>query len=568
MAGLCKLVCGLCPCGEFGFQTKVTHGKTGTNKVFTHIPNCAGDMQKPKMLEQGNAVWLIHDDNKITFKEGLELYEAVAASLRGETGHNLPIGSSVGIIMNNRPEWMLTFLASISAGLRAVPLNSFLKTEELEYVIKDADIKVLFCDIQRMEKVLPFAPSMTMKLVLVDEDQAKADSAGAKLWSQVVADGRGKPPPSTERVKQSDDCMIMYTSGSTGFPKGVAHSNLSLGTCTKLTHIAQCVEPAAPGDKMLMNLPLFHITGLAGCLLLSIAAGTTIVTLQKWNGSKALELIEKHKITRMLGVPTQVQDLFEAPDFDPKRIASIRSFITGGAPIAPSLFEKMNKIVPKAKGMQGYGLTETCGGVAVNRDGKHFDSVGKAVPLIATIVIKDPQGKILKDGERGEICIKSAMVMSRYHNRPEDTAKVIDDEGYFHSGDVGEIHDGYVFIKDRLKDIIIRAGENIDCSEVEAAVLAHPKIRECSVFGLPDHRLGEVVGCAIFRKAVPPPAVDITAQEVSDFVKAKLASFKVPQPEHIFFHEEQLPRGDTGKPDKKGMRKRWTEYMEQQQKAA
>merc|ERR1719433_318729 len=172
-----------------------------------------------------------------------------------------------------------------------------------------------------------------------------------------------------------------------------------------------------------------------------------------------------------------------------------------------------------------------------------------AIPLVVDAKIKDPNGNNLKDGERGELCIKSHFNMKCYHNRPEDTQKVIDAEGYFHTGDVAKIEGGFVFILDRLKDIIIRGGENIDCSEVEAKAYSSPKVRECSVFGVPDERLGEVVGMACW------PQGEITPEELHEFLKSSgLAKFKVPDAINIFMHDAELPKGPTGKIDKKGMR--------------
>merc|ERR1712224_351015 len=180
-------------------------------------------------------------------------------------------------------------------------------------------------------------------------------------------------------------------------------------------------------------------------------------------------------------------------------------------------------------------------------------SCGKPVPLFVEIAIKDPEtGKILPVETRGEVCIRSAMVMKGYHNQPEKTAEVMDSEGYFHSGDIGRLDaDGYLYIMDRLKDIIIRGGENIDCSEVEAALFTHAGVRECSVFGLPDERLGEVVGTAIWVQG------DVTAAEISQHCAGKLAKFKVPEAQNVFFHSEELPKGATGKLDKKGLREKY-----------
>lgn len=210
--------------------------------------------------------------------------------------------------------------------------------------------------------------------------------------------------------------------------------------------------------------------------------------------------------------------------------------------------------------MQGYGLTETMGGVILNSGVdylKNPTSCGKPIPMIVDAQVKDPAtGKVLPDGSRGELCIKSVFNMKCYNNREEDTKKAIDSEGYFHTGDIAKIEGGFVYILDRLKDIIIRGGENIDCSEVEAVLYQHPSVRECSVFGLPDERLGEVVGVAVW------PSGPLTAAELSAHAASgKLAKFKVPLQEHIFLVDEALPKGATGKIDKKGIREKYSGLM-------
>merc|ERR1719343_313098 len=234
----------------------------------------------------------------------------------------------------------------------------------------------------------------------------------------------------------------------------------------------------------------------------------------------------------------------------------MKQFVAGGAPVPPAQVSKMKQATGKVSSAQGYGLTEVCGGVVVNKGIdylKHPSAAGKPLPLVCKVDVLDPAtGKAVPSGERGEICIKGAMVMARYHNKPEETAKVIDANGYFHTGDVGKYEDGFLYVLDRIKDIIIRGGENIDCSEVEAALYSHPAVRECSVFGLPDERLGEVVGAAIWLQS------EATAAELSQHCASKIAKFKVPEAQNIFFHTSELPKGATGKLDKKGLREKYS----------
>jgi acyl-CoA synthetase (AMP-forming)/AMP-acid ligase II len=302
-----------------------------------------------------------------------------------------------------------------------------------------------------------------------------------------------------------------------------------------------------------LAVPLFHITALGVVFLWSIPSGTQLFMQRKWDAGAALKVIQKEGISRFTGVPTMVRDMLEHPEFSAEAVKTIKNMSAGGAPVPPSQVAKMHEKTGQASSSQGYGLTEThvvCFNKGVDYM-KHPTSCGKPVPLFVQVKVQDPDTKQwVKDGERGELCIKSAMNMRCYNNRPEDTAKAIDKEGFFHSGDIAKIEGGMVYILDRLKDLIIRGGENIDCSEVEAALYSHPAVRECSVFGIPDERLGEVVGCAIYWQGDKAP----TTAEISAHAASSLAKFKVPLAEHIFLHTEALPKGATGKLDKKGLR--------------
>ena len=307
--------------------------------------------------------------------------------------------------------------------------------------MKDPDCKVVFCDDQRMDLLTPFAKDMSLKLVLCgSQDQGRADAAGAMLWEWVVKEGESQPKVNTSSITFKDDAMIMYTSGSTGTPKGVVHSQRSLGTLLCMLEMANYMAPDAQNAKTIMNVPLFHITGV-GMFLASFISGQQLHMMKKWDAGRAIEIIAKHGITRFVGVPTMCRDMFEHPDFAEEKFKTIKTMGGGGQAMPPELMERIRK-VSKGGQLQGYGLTETCGGVVVARGDdtvKFPDSTGKAIPFLVEVCIKEPKtGKRLGPDQRGEICIKAATNMTRYHNKPDATKEVMDNEGFFHSGDVGK----------------------------------------------------------------------------------------------------------------------------------
>jgi len=323
--------------------------------------------------------------------------------------------------------------------------------------------------------------------------------------------------------------------------------------------LACFIGPDQERPKSLAIAPLFHITGL-GTGLTSIMGGQSLYFVRRWDAGKILTLIENEKLTRIVGVPTMIKDLLDHPEFRPERIKSLKLMASGGS-ATPEALQKQTEKVSPGSNAQGYGLTETCGGVIFNKgpDAMKFPtSCGKALPFVVQVQIRSVENNsVVKDGERGELCIRSPMNMTRYHKRPEDTAKALDEDGWFRTGDVAKLEGGFVFILDRLKDLINRGGEKIDSIEVEAALYKHAAVRECSVFALPDERLGEVVGAAIWAEQdnlTTPITADMIRKHCVDM---NLAAFKIPEGNNIFFVSEQLPKGATGKIDKKSMREHY-----------
>mmetsp|Transcript_18845 Transcript_18845/g.21051 ORF Transcript_18845/g.21051 Transcript_18845/m.21051 type:complete len:582 (+) Transcript_18845:33-1778(+) len=557
VSGAFTVACGLLPGGRFQLATQNVRGVP--LRVWKNLPATLIDYIRPWFKLYAGREWLVYEGERITFGEAERQFNAIAAELAST--FNVQPGDRVGICMRNLPELLIAFLAVISMGGVAVPLNSLWKSEELEYAVTDSSCKVLIADPKRLELAQSFVAKLGIQTILVRSTEAEATEArasGVAVWADVMAAGDAKPTVSIN-LEAEDEAMIMYTSGSTGFPKGVCHTQRSVGTALKIGEVVGAVLPEAD-SKALMAVPLFHITALSPIALASIPNGSAVVMMFKWDAGTALDLIAKEKVTRFTGVPTMVRDMLEHPDFDPEKIASLKNMLAGGAPVPPSQVAKMRKKAKKIKSGQGYGLTETMAyATAITGTDylQHPTSCGRPLPLIVEIKIKDPTtGKVMKDGERGEVCIKSALVMKSYYNKPEATAKAIDDEGFFRTGDVGKIVGGFVYLLDRLKDLIIRGGENIDCSEVEAALATNPAVREVSVFGLPDERLGEVVGACLWVQG------DVTAEELRESAAKSLAKFKVPKLENIWLVSQPLPKGATGKIDKKGLRAAYSKEVE------
>jgi long-chain acyl-CoA synthetase len=297
-------------------------------------------------------------------------------------------------------------------------------------------------------------------------------------------------------------------------------------------------------------VPLFHVTGCVSVMLSTFANGLKLVIMYRWNPERALELIEREKVTNFVGVPTMSWDLLESPDFEKRDTSSLRSVGGGGAPAPPELVRRIDAGFAKARPGIGYGMTETNAYGPQNSGDdyvSHPTSTGRSTPILEVKIV-DEQGEEVPIGERGEICFKGPNLIRGYWNNPQATAETIVD-GWLRTGDIGRIdEEGFVYIEDRAKDMVLRAGENIYCAEVEAVLYEHPAVYEAAVFGIPDERLGEQVAAAIYLR----PGQEVSVEELQEHVKGKLAAFKVPT--HIDLVESQLPRNASGKILKRSIR--------------
>jgi long-chain acyl-CoA synthetase len=460
-------------------------------------------------------------------------------------------GDRVAIAMRNYPEWMLIYWACACLGVASVGMNAWWVSEEMAYGLKDAAPKVIFADEERLARLAPVREAAGDAVIVA----VRASAEGAVPWSEVVAHPGAMPEVT---IDPDADCSIFYTSGTTGFPKGAQLTHRGcVNNLMNMMFAGQCfglatqratgveVDPNAPPPVpvSLVNTPLFHVTANNCLAYACTAAGGKMVLMYKWEAGEALRLIEQERVTGMSGVPTMARELIHHPDFAKRDLSSLMTLGGGGAQVPPDLVGKIDEKVATARPNTGYGMTETCG-IITSISGDFFvdrpDSAGPAMPTFETRVVGD-DGAEVPPGAVGELWVKGAGVIKGYINRPEATAESITG-GWLHTGDVARIdQDGFIFIVDRKKDMVLRGGENVYCAEVEAAIFRHPAVAEACAFGVPDERLGEEVAAAV----VLHPGQSLSAEALREHLSSVIAKHKSPR--YLWFLDEPLPRNASGK---------------------
>jgi acyl-CoA synthetase (AMP-forming)/AMP-acid ligase II len=527
--------------------------------VFTAAPPSMREFFAYFFALQAPREFLVFGDERSTFGEVYARALKTAAALQHR--HGIAKGDRVAIAMRNYPEWIEAFIAVLHLGAIAIPMNAWWTADELDYGLKDSGARLAIADEERARRLSTLSCHATV-LTVRTSAQVAGELGFARLEDEVAAS-----PDTTwylPEVSPEDDATIMYTSGSTGSPKGAVstHRAIVSGAMNYLVAglaLLQLSEAAGvkPAEQqvMLLNVPLFHITGSVPVLLVSVAIGRKMIIMHKWDAGEALRLIEKERCTYFVGVPTMSLEMMQHPDRDKYDLSSLVDIASGGAPRPPEHVDRLGKTLPGKHPVQGYGLTETNGVGAGNFRDNYLAkpaSTGRASPPLVELRIDSGDGPVgpgLPPGTVGEVCIRSACNCRGYWNKPEATLAAFPGDGWFRSGDLGYLdEDGYLFIVDRKKDIIIRGGENISCQEVEAALYAHPAVAEASVFGLPDERLGEIVGAVVYAK----PGAALEGDALIDFVARDLAAFKVPA--RLWLSPDQLPKLGSGKIDKVTLR--------------
>ncbi|AXQ30575.1 long-chain fatty acid--CoA ligase [Solimonas sp. K1W22B-7] len=505
--------------------------------------------------QYGEAPFLVYQDERYSFAETHRLACRLARVLAEDYG--VGPGRCVGIAMRNMPEWIVGFLAVQIAGGTVAALNSWWGARELEYGVKDCGAELVLVDPQRLDLLVPLLGPKLRAIVARSEGVLPPGVHSFEAATAAAPDDAA--PPSA--MGPDDLAIILYTSGTTGQPKGVALDNRAvvqqLWVWLHYTLASLQLVPPAPSiwpPAVLLTIPLFHVSGCNSVFLMSLLMGQKIVMMHRWSPSEALRLVEAERISTVAGVPTMAADLLNAPDREHYDLSSLKLFSGSGAATPPERIRELGAKMPSVAPNTGYGMTETCGaGTVIGGQDLQArpSSVGRALWPLVSLKLVDESGHDcgLAPGNRGEIWIRSVTNMYGYWNKPDATRETLQ-QGWIKTGDLGEFDaEGFLYIVGRIKEIIIRGGENISCNEVEAAIYEHPDVLEACVFGVHDDRLGEAVGVAV----VPRPGRILLPQKLCEFLVGRLAPYKIPQ--HVAVRSEGLPRVATGKIDRLSLKR-------------
>ncbi len=543
------------PGSPFAVTTEVVRG--APMKVFATAPAHMREVWE-NSAGFGDREYLVFEDERYTYAEVHAMVRKLAAHL---VAHGVQPHDRVAIAMRNYPEWVISYWACVSINAAAVGMNAWRTAPEMEYAINDSEPKVLIADDERLERLLHMPEQRPMHIISV-----RSERPGTP-WSEVIAAADPGSLPPIE-IDPDDDATIFYTSGTTGFPKGAQLTHrgsvanvMNIVVMTLASAVAEqkaiaagditppvppATPPVAGAQSVIMApTPLFHVTACNCLLHPATVTGGRVVLMYKWDAGRALELIERERVTNFSGVPTMSRELLLHPDWATRDTSSLQGMGGGGAALQPDLVGKIAGALKGGQPTTGYGMTETCGIITAN-SARWFiakpDSCGPLVPTLEAKLIDEAGNDIAPSPDAlGVLCVRGAVVIKGYLNRPEATHDAIRD-GWLNTGDIARIDaDGFVHLVDRAKDMVNRGGENVFCGEVETAIYHHDAVAEAAVFAIPDERLGEDVAAAIVLR----PGATLTHDELTHFLAASIAKHKIPA--RVWFRDEPLPRNANGK---------------------
>jgi long-chain acyl-CoA synthetase len=543
-------------------------------KIWKHAP---ANLRQVLELSLNHATkeFLVYEGQRFTFDEHYRIASTFARRL---IALGVTKGDRVAVVARNLPQWVTTFWGAMVCGAVVVPLNAWWSGDEMAYGLTDSGTRVVIIDEERLERLRPQLDDLVelTTIIVISDDVARPARLGPAhprvlitSYDEVLGDVDPSASPPDVPIDTDDDATMFYTSGTTGRPKGAVgtHRN-AITNMMNLFYVSQRQALRYPSDvdtsegafpnSFLLNVPLFHATGCLSVMIPNTAAGGKLVMTHHFDARQALELIASERLTHIGGVPTIAMQILDHRNFKDYDTSSIRSVSYGGAPAPPELVKRIRAAFSLGQPGNGYGLTETSAAVSMNIGADYVarpESCGPALPVNEVAIV--PEGF---DGDEptqdlargpdvlGELWIKGPNVVRGYWNKPQATEQTFT-KGWLHSGDIARIDDeGYIYIVDRAKDMIIRGGENVYSVIVEAAIFELPDVADCAVVGVSHPVLGEEVAAVIVLR----PGRVIEAEEVARHVGSRIAKFSVPT--RIFFRSEPLPRNPQGKVLKRQLR--------------
>jgi long-chain acyl-CoA synthetase len=542
------------------FELKPTQIRGKTCRVFVNAPLTLHDLFAEN---RSDLDFLVYGDERHSYSDVYGRASELAAALTNDYG--VSHGDRVVIAMRNYPEWIISLFAITSIGAIAVPVNAWWNTRELDYSLSDCEPRVIIADEERLAR-LADCKKIDADGKVIRVRTAAISALASDDWNDVLAAHTGADMPGTD-IDPDDDAIILYTSGSTGHPKGVVSSHRSIihallsweldWELRSHMGIYQLQEPEHQGG-MLLTIPLFHVAGCHAAMLSCIRMQRKVVCMYKWDPDVALQLVERERLTGLMATPAISGDVVRAARTSDHDLSSLIVLGGGGAPRAPEQVREINALTDEVVPATGWGMTETNAigaGIAAD-DYLRFPASSGQCSAVLDFRIVDESGNECPSGESGELQVRGTAMFRGYWNRPDADAEAFDGD-WFRTGDAALLNEeGFLFIVDRIKDMVIRGGENVGCGVVEAALVEHPDVLEACVYSVPDERLGEEVAATIYVTDT------LTEDELRGFLDEHIAPFEIPR--YFYQQTEPLPRIATGKIAKRQLRGEAIDRLETQ----